>query len=123
MTVLTNKEYELEELLEQRYEQYRDEAKESFYLDAEHITQKVEHLIDNINNTVGIDDVFKVAQAIQTIMIMGEGYEYHDEYELEYDFYEEAETYVNDHFGTESADWMWLEVGPNCLKLTKSFYK
>ena len=80
-------------------EYWRAEALQSFYHDAERIAQKVEHLIDDDNLTVDIENVMKVANAIEEIAILGDDYQYHDDYMFSYYFAKEAKAVLFDSFG------------------------
>ena len=100
MTVLTPKEYEEQDHLDELYEAYKDEALENFYEDAEVVAQKVEHMINYIDDTVNIEDVLDVALAIDKILEMGWYYSFVVEHRtFEYDFKEQAELFVSDHLG------------------------
>lgn len=85
--------------LEGQKEYWRAEALQSFYIDAERIAQKVEHLIDDDDLTLHINDIIKVADAIEEVAEMCHSYVYHDDYEFEYDFMKEGKAFITDHFG------------------------
>ena len=84
--------------LESTKEAYQAEALKSFYYDIERIIQKVEHLVDN-DGKMDINNLFEIDEALDEVLALALGYVYHDEYEFEYFFLDEAKTYIADHLG------------------------
>lgn len=80
-----------------RWEANRDYALEAFYDDAEQIALKVEHCIHHIDLVVNINCVRAVAKAINEIEALGEYYLFDED--LEYEFTDQATTFIADHLG------------------------
>jgi len=88
-------------------ENYRDEALEAFYHQAEAITIQCEYCIDNDTETVHINEVLRVSEAIKKVLDLAhfsyqveeEGRYQSYEVQLEYDFTNQAKEHLSDAFG------------------------
>jgi len=88
-------------------ENYRDEALEAFYHQAEAITIQCEYCIDNDTETVHINEVLRVSEAINEVLELAQfsykvqvtGRYQNYPVELRYDFTNQAKDFLADAFG------------------------
>jgi hypothetical protein len=85
----------------------KSEALEAFYQQAEAITIQCEYCIDNDTETVHINEVLRVSEAIKKVLDLAhfsyqveeEGRYQSYEVQLEYDFTNQAKEHLSDAFG------------------------